>query len=139
MYVEAVYPNKERKTSQQKLVAKSFGLLVKDGRRTVVGLRQLRVRSTTAWKPGTSIAATYHKSKPSAVIRNDLPTLLVATSLPTAAPPVIEGGEGEGEESEESESDIEDYEDVEGVESDIPVLNDGTIFIPTQMVTMWQC
>ena len=106
----------------------------------MVGLRQLRVRSITAWKPGTSIAATYHKSKPSAVIRNDLSTLPVATSSSTVAPPVIEGGDGEGEGSDESESDIEDYEDEEGVESDIPVLNDdGTIFIPTQMVTMWQC
>ena len=105
---------------------------MKDGRWTVVELWQLRVRSITTWKPGTSIAATYHKSKPSAVIRNDLSALPVATSSSTVVPPVIEGGDAEGEESE-------DYEDVAGVESDLPLLNDGTIFIPTQMVTMWQC
>ena len=72
LLVQPLHPKKQPKTAAEKALTEERSLQVSAARQKVVGLRQLRVRSTTAWKPGTSVAATYHKSKNSAVVKSDI-------------------------------------------------------------------
>jgi len=55
---------KNPKSQEEKEQAKVHAKLVSAARRTVVNLRQLRVRVTSTWKAGTNVGAVYHVAQP---------------------------------------------------------------------------
>jgi len=65
--VPLLFARKTTKSAAEKEAARLRSKLVSAARRTVVNLRQLRVRVTTTWKSGSSVGAVYHVAHPVAV------------------------------------------------------------------------